>query len=936
MYSVSILGEKPPNATRERMNTMKRTLSLILALAMIMSLFTTAAFADTLTVADVVDSVGYTDTATSKGEYANGTVTIYHLGTAPTLTADSFTVTAKSGYTAGEKSYASGKLTVAVTPDGGEAANYDIAVVLKPITVTVSSKANASATWTASADGKTFYFMHKDSINAVAEDFTVTARASGQTLTVENVNVSAAITADIKVKDGMTFAAYNTGYSVVNDARIQSGFSITSPGTKTVSVALPSGYTGDYSSCAVSGAGSTITYDHATNKFTCPAGVTPGTYTASLVFGGYTIYVPITVTALTVDLNKTIKNDIRTQHYTALSLEAEIEAAVKNATGTAVEVTSIQLTALAPDGGISFQTTIAPSTTAAAAAANQTLSAADGSSDALTVVTTAGSLGTATLNFIASTAAHGTYNGSLTIKSDYAGTITAAQTAPFYNEEFYMDAIGTVSLLGSKGASSYLTSGATAVTSKSVSPASHTTSWTEEYTGYYSSTNPVAYKVQVTFTPVAYDMVGYVEDGKTPFSASYFQNFANAVFAEQHPSYTSSYYSTYLDTVTIQDVKVANKYTLYYGSTALTAGKALTPAQLESVTMDVIAGGAYEIDFTASYKYKAASSSASTSYSTYPITGRVLVYAGNDGDIKYEVAYGEKVTFDSADFQALYRKLTNNRYSLTHLTVNALPLSGGLYKSARVGNAYAVSVGDAFYVNANASYTNDMLDYLTYWAASAYTSEYSVYVPVTMYGTGTSVSAVVEIVVNGNIPFYDISKNHTFYDYIRYAYNHGIMGGKSATRFDASSNITRAQLVTTLYRMAGSPATYNSRVLPFSDTKNLSVEFTNALKWATAKGIVNGYGDKFNPNSAVTRQAMVTILYRYAKTAGYDVSVIYNNHLGYYTDGAKVSSGMMEAMNWAVDYGLVSGNGNRLNPAGSTTRGAAAKILSVFHENYVG
>ena len=60
------------------------------------------------------------------------------------------------------------------------------------------------------------------------------------------------------------------------------------------------------------------------------------------------------------------------------------------------------------------------------------------------------------------------------------------------------------------------------------------------------------------------------------------------------------------------------------------------------------------------------------------------------------------------------------------------------------------------------------------------------------------------------------------------------------------------------------------------------------------------------------------------------------NNLGYFTDGAKVSSGMVDAMNWAVDYGLVSGNGSLLNPGGSTTRGAAAKILSNFHALYIG
>ena len=77
------------------------------------------------------------------------------------------------------------------------------------------------------------------------------------------------------------------------------------------------------------------------------------------------------------------------------------------------------------------------------------------------------------------------------------------------------------------------------------------------------------------------------------------------------------------------------------------------------------------------------------------------------------------------------------------------------------------------------------------------------------------------------------------------------------------------------------------------------------------------------------------MLYGYAVAYDLDYGVIYDNNIAYYTDGGNVSASMKEAMNWALDNQLLSGNGAKLNPRGNTTRGAAAKILANFHSTFV-
>ena len=524
-----------------------------------------------------------------------------------------------------------------------------------------------------------------------------------------------------------------------------------------------------------------------------------------------------------------------------------------------------------------------------------------------------------------------TFTGTLTLKSGFATAVTDTQTAEFTSEKFALGSVGgsierVRAYTASLEATSYSSSDTKKVSETFVTPSS--SDWTVKYIGYES--DYTAHLVTVDFKAIDYDVLTYAQDGSAPFQFSSFESFMESVNKEQDDhSYVK------LDSVEFKDVKETGKWELKNGKSTLSTTKELDSGDLAKITVDVSKPGIYTLDFEVNFKYKSTSSGSwSTSTDTY--SGILCLYATSDGDIKYEVSYGEAVTFDASDFQKFYKSASSGSSAkLEYVTFDAEPVFGTLYREpSRTSTRYEVDSTDDFYVDPTG--TRYDLDKVTYKAALSDKDEYSVYIPFTAYGNRSSESGVVEIVINGDLPFTDVAKTSTFYDYIKYVYNNGIMGGKSATKFDAKSSITRMQLVLTLYRMAGSPTTYNSRVISFTDCKKLSAEATAALKWAIATKVVSGYeNNTFSPNSAVTRQAMVTILYRFADQNKYDTSVSSKNNLAGFTDAAKVSASMKTAMNWAVENGFVSGNGKLLSPVGSTTRGAAAKILATFHETYI-
>ena len=175
-------------------------------------------------------------------------------------------------------------------------------------------------------------------------------------------------------------------------------------------------------------------------------------------------------------------------------------------------------------------------------------------------------------------------------------------------------------------------------------------------------------------------------------------------------------------------------------------------------------------------------------------------------------------------------------------------------------------------------------------------------------------------------PFTDVSEDHMFYEDIKYVYEKGLMEGTGNNKFSPETVMTRGMIVTTLYRMEGKPAV-NANIT-FSDVAS-GMYYTDAVAWAAENGIVKGCGDgTFRPNDTITREQMVTILYRYAEYKGCDVSVGEDTNILSFDDAEQVAPYAIEAFEWAGGAGIINGTSKTtLSPKGSATRGQVAAIL---------
>ena len=169
--------------------------------------------------------------------------------------------------------------------------------------------------------------------------------------------------------------------------------------------------------------------------------------------------------------------------------------------------------------------------------------------------------------------------------------------------------------------------------------------------------------------------------------------------------------------------------------------------------------------------------------------------------------------------------------------------------------------------------------------------------------------------------------NHWAKDSIEAALTLGFFQGTSSTTFSPEKTLTRAEMVTVLYRMAGTPEATATN--PFRDVAP-DRWYTDAVTWAAANGIVLGKtADRFDPNAPVTREQIASILYRYATYLGMDVSA--RSELSGYSDAGKISNYAKEAMSWAVATGLIHGMTHAvLSPGGSATRAQAATLAIRF------
>ncbi len=176
----------------------------------------------------------------------------------------------------------------------------------------------------------------------------------------------------------------------------------------------------------------------------------------------------------------------------------------------------------------------------------------------------------------------------------------------------------------------------------------------------------------------------------------------------------------------------------------------------------------------------------------------------------------------------------------------------------------------------------------------------------------------------GTLPFVDVPSDAWYYDDLYYAWYNGLIVGTTDTTFSPDKITTRAQAVTVLYRMAGSP-NVSGLTEPFTDVPD-DYWARDAIIWAYENAIISGYtATTFGPNDKLTRGQFVTIMHRYAGTPAA------SGDLGVFSDAADIASGYRNAVRWAVANGVISGyNDGTFRPNTVITRAQLAAILARF------
>ena len=166
------------------------------------------------------------------------------------------------------------------------------------------------------------------------------------------------------------------------------------------------------------------------------------------------------------------------------------------------------------------------------------------------------------------------------------------------------------------------------------------------------------------------------------------------------------------------------------------------------------------------------------------------------------------------------------------------------------------------------------------------------------------------------MPFTDVAEGAWYYDAVAYVCRGGLMMGTDETTFSPDNAATRGQLVTILWRLAGSPVL--NYLMDYSDVAD-GAWCAEAVRWAASEGVVTGYGNgAFGPDDPVTREQLAVMLYRCAQHLGRDVSIGQDTNILSYTDAFDVSGYAAAALQWACGAGIIrgTGDGSTLTPPG--------------------
>ena len=438
----------------------------------------------------------------------------------------------------------------------------------------------------------------------------------------------------------------------------------------------------------------------------------------------------------------------------------------------------------------------------------------------------------------------------------------------------------------------------------------------------------------ITVSQKSYDINYNVVAGKSvTFNQKDFESFLED-YAEDNGNYNPKKDEITFDhaVLTSSIPSAKSEGTLYYGSTEITSSNR---SKTEMTDMD-------KVSFDSVSK-----PSKDTVTLTFRVYGEIekpnsrkpdkvnydvnVVISVVKEDITYTVGIDDTVQLTARDFvnflqdaRTSYRKaeLDYVKFDVSGKNVSSYAY-GGLYRSySSYSTGKLADSTDKFYYEPSRTQYDlaDVAYHTTRWAEAGKT----VYIPFTVYGTkNEEASGTMAITIAQTMNFIDVKASDFFYEPVKWAVNNKITNGTSSTTFSPYKNCNRAEIVTFLWRAAGSPEPTVTRN-PFTDVNSVrDASYYKAILWASQKGITAGTNaTTFSPYQECTRSQIVTFLYRYAgKPSG--------NYSNPFKDVSSVNeASYYNAILWAVGKGITQGTSTTtFSPYASCTRGEAVTFL---------
>ena len=438
----------------------------------------------------------------------------------------------------------------------------------------------------------------------------------------------------------------------------------------------------------------------------------------------------------------------------------------------------------------------------------------------------------------------------------------------------------------------------------------------------------------ITVSQKSYDINYNVVAGKSvTFNQKDFESFLED-YAEDNGNYNPKKDEITFDhaVLTSSIPSAKSEGTLYYGSTEITSSnKSKTDmTDMDKVSFDSVSKPSKDTVTLTFRVYGEIEKPNSRKPDKVNYDVNVVISVVKE-DIVYTVGIDDTVQLTARDFvnflqdaKTSYRKaeLDYVKFDVSGKNVSSYAY-GGLYRSySSYSTGKLADSTDKFYYEPSRTQYDlaDVAYHTTRWAEAGKT----VYIPFTVYGTkNEEASGTMAITIAQTMNFIDVKASDFFYEPVKWAVNNKITNGTSSTTFSPYKNCNRAEIVTFLWRAAGSPEPTSTRN-PFTDVNSVrDASYYKAILWASQKGITAGTNaTTFSPYQECTRSQIVTFLYRYAgKPSGYysnpfkDVSSV--NEASYYN-----------AILWAVGKGITQGTSTTtFSPYASCTRGEAVTFL---------